>query len=372
MPDAISKADRNSAASPQTADALAKPASTFELSTSRGFTDFLEQQKISLAITTYQVGKLFLLGLKPDGDLWLFNRNIGRCLGLAVTDNSLWVSSDVQIIRFENALQAGQKTPEGYDAAYVPQLAYYTGDLDVHDLAIAADGQPVFVNTLFNCLAAVSSTHSFDPVWQPRFISRMAAEDRCHLNGMALVDGKPGYVTAAAESDTFDGWRDQRESGGIVVDVGTNEIICSGLSMPHSPRWHDGRLWLHNSGAGEFGYVNMDKGTFEPVCFCPGYLRGLSFIDGYAIMGLSKPRHNKAFSGLPLDAALSARKMEPRCGLYIVDLKSGDIAHTVTISGAVSELYDVGIIPGVSQPIAFGPNSPELKKTISVGAMQST
>lgn len=339
----------------------------FDLSTSRGFPDFLSQQNVSLAITTYQVGKLFLLGVKPDGKVWVFNRNVGRCLGLAVTDNSLWVTSDIQINRFENALEPGQKTPEGFDAVYVPQLAYATGDLDVHDLVIPDDGTPLFVNTLFNCLASVSPTHSFVPLWRPPFISRLAAEDRCHLNGVALVDGKPGFVTAAAESDTFDGWRDQRKSGGIVIDVRTNEILTTGLSMPHSPRWHDDRLWLHNSGTGEFGFLDRDKGVFEPVCFCPGYLRGLSFVGNYAVMGLSKPRHNKTFSGLALDEALSNRRMEPRCGLYVVDLQTGDIAHSVTVEGAVSELYDVGIIHGKNQPVAFGPNSPELKKTVSIG-----
>lgn len=367
MPETTNGADGPPAPPPSAAGGQEKAESVFDLSTSRGFPDFLRQHDIALAITTYQVGKLFLLGLKPDGKLWVFNRNLGRCLGLAVTDNSLWVTSDIQIIRFENALQAGQKTQEGFDAAYVPQLAYYTGDLDVHDLAILDDGQPIFVNTLFNCLATVSPTHSFDPVWKPEFISRMAAEDRCHLNGMALVDGKPGYVTAAAESDTFDGWRFQREGGGIVIDVSTNEIVCRGLSMPHSPRWHEGRLWLHNSGSGEFGYLNMDTGTFEPICFCPGYLRGLAFIGNYALMGLSKPRHNKTFSGLPLDEALSKRKMQPRCGLYIVDLESGDIVHSLMLDGAITELYDVGIIRGKTQPTAFGPKSPELKKTISVG-----
>lgn len=343
------------------------PQSTFDLSASRGFPDFLRAHDIALAVTTYQVGKLFLLGLKSDGKLWVFNRNVGRCLGLAVTDNSLWVSSDVQIIRLENALQAGQKTREGYDAAYVPQLAYYTGDLDVHDLAILADGRPIFVNTLFNCLAVPSPTHSFDPVWQPGFISRLAAEDRCHLNGMALVDGMPGYVSACAESDTFDGWRFQREDGGIVIDVAADEIVCRGLSMPHSPRWHDGRLWLHNSGSGEFGFLDPGKGVFEAVCFCPGYLRGLSFIGNHAVIGLSKPRDSKTFSGLPLDAALARRKMQPRCGLYVVDLISGDVVHSVMLDGAITELYDVGIIRGKTQPTAFGPKSPELKKTISVG-----
>lgn len=343
----------------------------FSIDTSRGFSTWLAQRNMSLAFTTYQVGKLFFIGTDEDDKMWVFNRDVGRCLGMAVSDNSLWVSSDLQVYRFENAMQSGQKTDEGYDAVYVPQASFFTGDLDIHDFTISDKGEPIFVNTLFNCLATVSTTHSFVPVWKPEFISRLAAEDRCHLNGMTLVDGVPGYVTAISDSDTFDGWRDQRDSGGIVIDVRTNGVVCEGLSMPHSPRWHDGKLWLHNSGAGEFGYVDMVSKTFVPVCFCPGYLRGLSFHEGYAIMGLSKPRDNKTFSGLALDDELATRKIAPRCGLYIVDLKTGDIIHSLTIGGIVSELYDVCVLPGIKQPVMIGPTSPDLRKTISIGERPS-
>ncbi|NKB55072.1 MAG: DUF4915 domain-containing protein [Alphaproteobacteria bacterium] len=310
----------------------------FEMNASRGFEDWFGQLDVSLAVTTYQVGKLFLLGIKPDGKLWIFNRNIGRCLGLAVAGGGLWVTGDNQIFRLENALEDNAETTEGHDAVYVPQTAHYTGDLDIHDLAVEADGRLVFVNTLFNCLATVSSTHSFIPLWRPGFISRLAAEDRCHLNGLALVEGKAAYVTAVSESDTFDGW-------------------------------HDGKLWLLNSGTGEFGYLDAKSGAFEAVCFCPGYLRGLSFVGNYAVMGLSLPRGNKTFSGLALEARLEERKIEPRCGLYFVDLATGDVAHSITIEGVVSELYDVAVIPGRKFPIAYGPMSPELARLVSVGEL---
>src|SRR5262249_29478043 len=147
----------------------------------------------------------------------------------------------------------GERNQEGYDAVFVPQVAHYTADLDVHDLAYGADGRLVFGNTLFSCLAGASESHSFRPIWKPFFISRLAAEDRCHLNGLALKDGRPAYVTAVAETDLADGWRDNRVSGGVVIDVATGEIVCRALSMPHSPRLHDGRLWLLNSGTGEIG-----------------------------------------------------------------------------------------------------------------------
>jgi uncharacterized protein (TIGR03032 family) len=340
----------------------------FAVNTSRGFSAWLKQHNASFAVTTYQVGKLLLFGVKPDGTLWVFNRNVGRCLGLAVDGADMWVTADTQVYRLVNALAAGQQSSEGHDALYVPQVGYFTGDLDAHDVGVRADGRLVFVNTLFNCLATVSDTHSFVPLWQPPFISRLAAEDRCHLNGLALRDGQPAYVTAVAKSDTFDGWRDQRANGGIVIDVASGEIICEGLSMPHSPRWHDGKLWLHNSGAGEFGWVDLVKGTFNPICFCPGYLRGLDFIGSFAVMGLSKPRQNKTFSGLALDDQMALRKMEPRCGIYVIDLGTGDTVHSLTMEGVVTELYDVAVIPGKIQPAALGPGTPELKRMISIGA----
>lgn len=339
----------------------------FEINSSRGFTEWLGQHNKSLAFTTYQVGKLFFVGVKPDGKLWVFNRNIGRCLGLAIDGDELWVTGDTQIFKLVNALENGQRSSDGSDALYVPKLSYFTGDVDCHDIAMMGDGRLAFVNTLFNCLSTVSTTHSFTPLWKPAFISRLAAEDRCHLNGLALVDGALGYATAISQSDTFDGWRDQRRDGGVVIDVQSGEIVCDGLSMPHSPRWHRGRLWLHNSGKGEFGYIDMARGTFEPVCFCPGYLRGLSFIGQYAVMGLSKPRDNKTFNGLALDNELTRRKMQARCGLYVTDLETGDVVHSLTIEGVVSELYDVAVINGKQQPSGLGPTSAQIKKMFSIG-----
>lgn len=343
----------------------ASPEPLFAVNASRGFVDWLREQRASLAVTTYQVGKLLFFGVKPDGKLWVFNRNIGRCLGLAVAGADLWVTGDYQIYRMVDAMESGG-SGAGHDAFYVPQTAYYTGDVDAHDLAVTADGRLIFVNTLFNCLAEVSDRYSFRPLWKPPFISKLAAEDRCHLNGLAMRDGQPAYVTAVAASDTFDGWRDQRSTGGIVIDVASSETIADGLSMPHSPRWHGGRLWLHNSGTGEFGTLDIGSGRFTPVCFCPGYLRGLSFLGDYAIAGLSRPRDNRTFTGLALDAELERRKMSARCGLYVIDLKTGDVAHSLTLDGIVTELYDVAAIPGKLQPAGLGPQSPELKRTISM------
>jgi uncharacterized protein (TIGR03032 family) len=337
-----------------------------EISASRQFTSWLASQNISLAFSTYQTGKLFLIGL-ASGKLSVFERTFERCMGLWTSSDRLYMSSLYQLWRFENALEPGQ-LQNGYDRLYVPQVGYTTGDLDIHDIAVDNNGRVIFVNTLFSCLATVSESYSFIPLWQPPFISRLAAEDRCHLNGLAMENGEPRYVTAVSTSDVADGWRDRRHNGGCVIDVASNEIVVSGLSMPHSPRLYRDKLWLLNSGTGYFGTVDVKAGTFTPVTFCPGYLRGLAFGGDYAVVGLSKMRGNKTFSGLALDDNLAAKDVEPRCGLQIIDLRSGDIVDWLRIQGMVEELYDVAVLPGVRQPMALGFKSDEIRRTITVGS----
>ena len=219
-----------------------------EITSSRDFPAFLAEQQISLAFTTYQAGKLFLLGRHPAGRLAVFERTFDRCMGLWADGQTLWMSSRCQLWRFENALRPGEMY-QGHDRLYVPRAGYTTGDLDVHDVAVGAAGNVVFVATGFNCLAALSKRYSFTPLWKPPFVSKLAAEDRCHLNGLAMDEGRPRYVTAVSVSDVVDGWRDRRQDGGCVLELPDGQVVARGLSMPHSPRLYRGRLWLLNSGA---------------------------------------------------------------------------------------------------------------------------
>lgn len=347
-----------------------------EMVGSRQFNSWLAEQSVSLGFTTYQSGKLFLIGLQADGRLSIFERTFNRCMGLWADGQTMWMTSLFQLWRFENVLQPGQFTgapgAADFDRLYVPNVGYTTGDLDLHDVAVDRNGRVVFVNTLFGCLATVSSTNSFSPLWKPPFISQLAAEDRCHLNGMAMVDGMPRYVTAVSQSDVVDGWRDRRRDGGCVVDVAANQIITTGLSMPHSPRVHPshpGKLWLLNSGAGEFGYVDLATGKFEPTTFCPGYTRGLAFVGNYAVVGLSRCRDNRTFTGLSLDDNLKNKGAEARCGLHVIDMRTGDTVHWLRIEGVVKELYDVVALPGVRRPMAIGFKNDEIRTTLSIGEL---
>ncbi len=335
-----------------------------EITTSRHFNAWMASENLSLAFTTYQTGKLFMIGLKPDGRLSVFERTFPRAMGMCASADEFHMSTDVQIWRFRNVVPPGEHF-QGYDRYYAPRTSWITGDIDVHDMAVGADGRLYFINTLFGCLATKDDDYSFRPLWKPPFLSKLAAEDRCHLNGLAMKDGKPKYVTAVSRSDVADGWRDRRSDGGIVMDTETNEIVAEGFSMPHSPRvWQD-RLWLLNSGAGWFGWVDTDTGEFNATTFCPGYARGLSFHGNYAVIGLSAARENRTFKGLPLDEELKRKDAEDRCGLMVVDMATGDAVHWMRIEGVVRELYDVCALPGVRRPMLMGFKTDDVKRVLS-------
>lgn len=346
-----------------------------KMSASRQFTSWLRDETISLAFTTYQSQLLLLLGINSQTrKLSAGVRQFGRAMGLYATPDTerLYLSTKYQLWQLDNVLQPGQSY-KSCDRAYVPRIAYTTGDLDIHDVVLDRNGRLVFVCTLLNCLATVSDKFNCIPIWQPPFITKLVSEDRCHLNGLATVNGQPRYVTLVNPSDIVDGWRDKRRSGGCVMDVTSNEVIVKGLSMPHSPRFYRDKLWLLNSGTGEFGYIDPDRGQFEPVAFCPGYLRGLAFYEHFAIVGLSKVRSQGGgvMSGLVLDERLRAQDVEPRCGLMVIDLMTGSIVHWLQLEGQISELYDVQVLPRVKRPMALGFQTDEISRLLKFGPAES-
>ena len=319
---------------------------------SRGFADWLIRHNTSIAFTSYQSGRLYLVGVDSKGNISFHERFLARAMGLWSDEQRLLVSTLFQVWRFENVLAPGQNL-DGADKHYVPRVAHTTGDIDVHEMGVMEDGRIVFVNTAYSCLATLSNTHSFKPYWVPPFISKLANEDRCHLNGLGMRDGQPTYVTTVSRSDVVNGWREKRGEGGCIIDIRDNSVVTDKLSMPHSPRWIDGKVWVLNSGTGHIGFVNNETGTFEPQAFLPGFMRGCAFHNGYAIVGLSLPR-NGNFAGLALDGELKKRDASPWCGVQIVDTRTGDIAQWVRLEGAVTELFDVTVIPGVRYPTATG------------------
>jgi len=340
-----------------------------ELMASRHLVEWMTTERASFAFTTYQAGKLFLLGAQADGKLSVFERTFNRCMGLWSDGQSMVMSSLYQLWRFDNMLESGE-THEHYDRLYVPRVGYTTGDLDVHDIGVDDKGRIVFANTLFSCLAAVSDRYSFVPLWKPPWISRLAAEDRCHLNGLAFDHGRPAYVTAVGRSDVADGWREHRGHGGVVVEVRSGDILAEGMSMPHSPRISsDGVLWVLEAGTGYLGFIDRTRGTFERVTFCPGFLRGLTFVGPYAVVGTSKHRDNRTFADLEIGRTLDQKGTEARCGLLVIDTRTGDTLHWLRIEGVVRELYDVVVLPNVKRPMALGFVSDEIRRILRVGDM---
>jgi uncharacterized protein (TIGR03032 family) len=240
----------------------------------------------------------------------------------------------------------GQKLePKGrHDACYMPRTHHVTGDVRIHDIGFAG-GELWIVNTRFSCLATLDGVHSFVPRWRPPFISGLAAEDRCHLNGMCIIDDQVRYASALGTADTAGGWRDDKASGGVLLEVPSGEVVLSGLSMPHSPRWHDGKLWILESGRGTISVADLDAGTTEVVAHLPGFTRGLAFAGPYAFVGLSQVREH-LFGGLPLTQDLQQRV----CGVWVVDTRTGDIVGFLRFEGAVQEIYDVQLLGGQRWP----------------------
>jgi uncharacterized protein (TIGR03032 family) len=335
-----------------------------EKTCSRALAGWLSGNRISLAISSYQTGRIYLVGSDKQGRVSFFERIFERAMGVVGNAQRIYLGGLYQLWRFENVLRPNEVIHGQFDKCYVPRNAQTIGDLDIHELGIRSNGKVVFVNTKYSCLAELSQTHSFKASLKPTFISKRAPEDRCHLNGLAMVEGRPKYVTAVCKSDTVDGWRDRRHDGGVVIDVETDEIVCEGLSMPHSPRWANGRLWLLNAGTGHLGWVDMEKKKFVPLAFVPGFARGLSIIGNVAAVGLSKPR-NQRFEGLQLDEELKKRDAEPWCGVQIVSLTNGDVMNWIRFEGDITEIFDISFLPNVRNPMMIGLRKPEIRDLIT-------
>ncbi len=312
-----------------------------------------------------------MLGSSPGHGAQLDTSLAPSPMGLSAdADGGLTLASGASIIRYRNVLRADERINAAFDACFIPRTLHMTGPLDVHDVGLDGDGRIIFVSTRFNCLATVSEAHSFEALWRPPFISALVDEDRCHLNGLAMQDGRPAYVTAAGRSDVRHGWRDRRKDGGVVIDVRSGQVICEGLSMPHSPRLHRGELWLLNAGTGELGVVERPgagMGRFQPRVFCPGFTRGLAFHRGLAFVGLSKPRGDDV-RGLALTERMEASGAEPWCGVQVIDLERRCCVDWLRLEGSVSELYGLAVISGRTCPMAASPGSADALGLITVAA----
>jgi uncharacterized protein (TIGR03032 family) len=309
------------------------------------FTALMRQLGASLLVTTYQAGKLVMV--RDEGDhLNTHYRSFPSPMGLALADGSkLALGTTLQVWEFrDNRDVARRLEPSGrHDACFLPRRSHVTGNVQIHEMAYGAGGELWFVNTRFSCLATLDPEASFVPRWRPSFVSDLEPSDRCHLNGLGMVDGKPKYVTALGETNTPAGWRANKAGGGILMDVDTGEILCRGLSMPHSPRWYGGRLWVCESGSGTLGTVDLNTGKYEAVAAVPGFTRGLDFVGDLAFVGLSQVRESAVFSGIPITERLSPE--ERTCGVCVVDLRRGEVVALLKFTNGVQEVFAVALLP---------------------------
>jgi uncharacterized protein (TIGR03032 family) len=324
----------------------------FRYSQTETFPSLLRQLGASLVITTYQANKVLVArGAADTPGLSMLVRTFERPMGLAASGGRLALGCRNQVWEFRDAKDIAPRIePAGtHDACYLPRSSHVTGDIGVHELAWAGD-ELWLVNTRFSCLCTLDPAYSFVPRWRPPFITALGAEDRCHLNGLAVVDGRPKYVTALGESDTADGWRAKKAHGGCLIEIDSGEFVTRGLSMPHSPRWHNGRLWLLESGTGQLVEVDRATGRRQSVAELPGFARGLALCGHYAFIGLSKIRAKSAMNGVPL----AERRDQLKCGVAVVDLNGGQVCAMLEFHSAVEEIFDVQLLAGARFPELMG------------------
>lgn len=324
---------------------------------SRELVALLAQANLTVLVSTYQAGKLVIVGTHQD-QLALGFHNFDRPMGVAFDGQteSLAVAARDRVWYLRNASDvASGLEPKGrFQSCWLTRRALMTGEIQAHEMAWVGDDLWI-VNTLFSCLCSPHPEYSFVPRWRPRFISELAPEDRCHLNGLALAGGRPKFVTAMAETNAAGGWRANKTTTGCLIDIDSSETVARGFAMPHSPRVHNGRVWLLDSGRGGLVAIDPANGKAETVARFPGYVRGMTLHQNYAFIGLSKIRETSTFGGVPI----AEDRERLKCGFAVVDLDRASLVGQFEFKTGVDEIFDVSLIPNNLMAELRGPFSRE-------------
>lgn len=324
-----------------------RPPAPFSCTCTPNVPELLDTLGCTLALSTYQAGKVVFLSARDDEKLIQLPRTFPRAMALGIHGNKMAVATrdGVTILVNEPSLAPRYpRQPDTYDSFYAPRATYYTGRVDIHGLEWGAEGLWGVV-TAFSCLALIDDNYSFTPKWTPPFISSLAGEDRCHLNGVVLDDHAPLYATALGDGDSPGDWRNHLPGGGVLLHVPSGEVILENLPMPHSPRIYDGALYMLFSATGEIVKIDAERRTRETVNTVQGFVRGMARHGEYLFVGRSRLRKNAStFKDLPIaDKALTA-------GVSILHLPTGAHVGSMTFESSVDEIYDVQVIPGVTRP----------------------
>lgn len=309
---------------------------------SSSFPQILSKLGISVLISTYQAGHVIVARAEAENKLSTVFRRFQSPMGIALGRKHIAIGTRRHIWEYRNNPSVSKRLdPAGKnDVVFMPSNCKVTGDIRIHEMAYIGD-ELWFANTRFSCLATMSPEHSFVPKWRPPFITALAAEDRCHLNGLAVRDGKVAYVTALGTTDTVQGWRDNKAHGGVIMEVPSGKVIVNGLSMPHSPRWYRDHLWVLESGKGTLAKIGPG-GEVITVAELPGFTRGLSFVGPFAFIGLSRVRETNVFGGIQLND----RVEEKQCGVAVVDTRNGKVVAMLRFESGVAEIFAVELIRG--------------------------
>lgn len=326
--------------------------------------ELLLRLNCSIALSTYQAGKLILVSPKDENQLVQLPRHFDKVMGIAghPEKDQLALACKDEVILFFNSTDLAShypKSPNKYDALYMPRVTYHTGPLDIHDLSFGDNDQLYAVNTLFSCIMSIDSDYNFTPYWTPPFIDRLVSEDRCHLNGMAMQNRRPKYVTAFNQGNSHQSWRENVTKTGVVLDVTTNEVIAEGLPMPHSPRIYDDQLYVLLSATGALARVDTARGTWETVLNLDGFVRGMSHYKDYLFIGLSRLRKNSS-TFAHLDFADQANQ----AGIVVVHLPTASIAGQMTWLNSLDEIYDLHILPDKIRPNIMNTISDDHKRGV--------
>ncbi len=326
---------------------MTKPLPPFSCTYSPNVPELLSQLKCTIALSTYQAGKVVFLSATGNDKMIQLPRTFSSAMGIATTKNKLAVACKSEVVVLTNTPKMAANyppQPNTYDALYLPRAQYFTGQLALHDMNWN-DGNLLAINTLFSCISAIDEDYSFKPIWQPKFITSLEPEDRCHLNGMAMQNGQIEYVTALGETNKYHGWRENKLKGGILIHVPSGEIIARDLPMPHSPRVYNGKLYVLLSASGELVEVDPNTGKCETITKMKYFVRGMAKVDDYLFIGHSKLRHNtSAFRDLPI------AKESVKSGVQIIHLPTGSITGYIRYETSVDEIYDVKILEGLKRP----------------------
>lgn len=318
--------------------------------------EILGRLNCSLALSTYQAGKVVIVSAIDGDRLIQLPRTFPKPMGIAADRSRLAIATLTEVIVFNNATRMAPnypRKPDTYDALFLPRAAYFTGEVDIHDLHWAGDDL-LAVNTRFSCLCNIDHRFSFTPVWKPFFIPRISPHDQCHLNGVAFENDQPKFVTALGATSEPEGWRQGRAAGGVVVEVPTNSLVAEGLAMPHSPRIYDGKLYALESAAGNLVCIDAANGKKDVVLSLNGFARGMDRIGDFVFIGLSHLRRSKGpFRELPI-AAKSIF-----CGIVVVHLPTAKIVAHLRYENSVEEIFDVRIMHGMKRPTLASPQKGE-------------